>query len=91
MNKRQAQQLTTNTPARCRLSDLVIEAFDGKIWQPMGYDSWDAYCRAEFETAYIRLPREERIITVADMKDSGMLNRAIASALGVDEGTWQRP
>ena len=88
MNKRQAQQLTKRIRQHVAdLSDLVIEAFDGKIWQPMGYDSWDAYCRAEFETAYIRLPREERIITVAHMKDSGMSNRAIASALGVDEGT----
>ena len=40
MNKRQAQQLTKRIRQHVAdLSDLVIEAFDGKIWQPMGYDS----------------------------------------------------
>jgi transposase-like protein len=88
MDKQQALELTKKIrQARKDLTDLVIQAFDGKAWIPLGYDSWDDYCAAEFESDYLRLPKEERIQAVTRRKQAGMSNRAIASSLGVHEST----
>lgn len=88
MDKQQALELTKKIrQARKDLTDLVIQAFDGKAWIPLGYNSWDDYCAAEFKSDYLRLPKEERIQAVTRRKQAGMSNRAIASSLGVAHST----
>lgn len=67
--------------------DLVCEAYDGRVWLALGYESWDAYCSAELDGAAIRLPREQRQETVRSLRDAGLSQRAIASAVGVDHRT----
>lgn len=61
---------------------LIQEAYTSRAWASLGYDTWDAYCTAEFGTARLRLPREERQEVVASLRESGLSTRAIASAVG---------
>ena len=68
----------------------VVRAFQGRAWAALGYDSWDAYCDAEFDGARIKLPREERTMIVASLADAGMSTRAIAAATGVSHMTVDR-
>lgn len=62
---------------------LIQEAYTSRSWAVLGYDSWDAYCTAEFGTARLQLPREERQEVVASLRESGLSTRAIGSATGV--------
>ena len=68
---------------------LIKEAFDRRAWAALGYDSWESYCRKEFGTHLTRLSKELRREAVAALAtgDQPMSNRAIAAAIGVDEGT----
>jgi transposase-like protein len=66
---------------------LIREAYTSRTWAVLGYDTWDAYCTAEFGNARLRLPREERQEVVASLRDSGLSVRAIASATGVARNT----
>lgn len=91
MNKQEAQEITNKIrKARENLAELVIKAFDEKAWVPLGYTSWDDYCKTEFKSGYISIPREERVKTVAALKERGMSNRAVASSLGVSHTTVKR-
>lgn len=69
---------------------LVREAYTSRAWAALSYDSWDAYCAAEFGETRLRLPREERQEVVASLRDSGLSVRAIASATGFGRGTVER-
>lgn len=64
---------------------LIREAYTTRTWAALGYDTWDAYCTAEFGDTRLRLPREERQEVVASLRDSGLSTRAIASATGVSQ------
>lgn len=66
---------------------LIREAYTSRTWAVLGYDTWDAYCSAEFGETRLRLPREERQEVVASLRDSGLSVRAIASATGSSVGT----
>lgn len=66
---------------------LIREAYTSRTWAVLGYDSWDAYCTAEFGDTRLKLPREERQEVVASLRDSGLSVRAIASATGVARNT----
>lgn len=70
--------------------DLVITAYERGVWEPLGYASWDSYCRAEFGTARLRLPAEERAETVHSLREAGLSTRAIAAATGLGHGTVGR-
>lgn len=67
--------------------ELVIQAYVGQAWTALGYDSWDAYCAAEFQATHLRLPLEERTEVVASLRDAGMPYRAIAAATGSSVGS----
>lgn len=69
---------------------LIQEAYTSRTWAALGYDTWDAYCAAEFGTARLRLPREERQEVVASLRESGMSLRAISSATGISPATAMR-
>lgn len=66
---------------------LIREAYTSRTWAVLGYDTWDAYCTAEFGETRLRLPREERQEVVASLRDSGLSTRAIASATGLARNT----
>ncbi|SNS53632.1 hypothetical protein SAMN06309944_0693 [Micrococcales bacterium KH10] len=65
----------------------VIEAYTGRAWEALGYDSWDDYCASEFAGSRLALPRGERAEVAMSMRDAGMSFRAIGSALGVSDYT----
>ncbi|NUO42371.1 MAG: hypothetical protein HOV82_10065 [Streptomyces sp.] len=69
---------------------LIQEAYTSRAWAALGYETWDAYCTAEFGTARLRLPREERQEVVASLRESGMSLRAISSATGISPATAMR-
>ncbi|MFF6781392.1 hypothetical protein [Streptomyces sp. NPDC012510] len=69
---------------------LIQEAYTSRTWAALGYATWDAYCAAEFGTARLRLPREERQEVVASLRESGMSLRAISSATGISPATAMR-
>jgi len=85
-------------PAARSLTDQIRVALDG-TWQlvarayaeradlALGYAGWDDYCRAEFGSARLRLPREERAEVVASLREQGLSLRAIASATGTSLNT----
>ncbi|MFE3326844.1 hypothetical protein [Streptomyces sp. NPDC059176] len=62
---------------------LIREAYTSRTWAVLGYDTWDAYCTAEFGETRLKLPREERQEVVASLRDSGLSMRAIGAATGV--------
>jgi hypothetical protein len=68
---------------------LIKEAFDRRAWAALDYSSWDEYCQKELGTGLRRLAKESRRQAVAELTagDQPMSNRAIAAAIGVDEGT----
>ena len=88
----EAAQAVTN---RIRIAldgtwELIRDAYIGRAWIALGYESWDAYTDAEFQSSRLRLPREERQQAVASLRDSGLSIRAIASGLGIGDKTVQR-
>jgi hypothetical protein len=68
---------------------ILQEAFERRAWAALGYDSWDSYCSKELGTGLVRLAKEVRRQAVAELTggERPMSNRAVAAALGVDEGT----
>lgn len=69
---------------------MIREAYVSRAWAALGYDTWDAYCAAEFDTSRLALPREERREVVASLAESGLSTRAIGAAVGVSEATVRR-
>ncbi|MGO9032635.1 hypothetical protein [Mycobacterium sp.] len=63
----------------------VKRAYFGRIWLPMGYDSWAEWC--DCELGGFKLPIEERRAVVTGLAESGMSNRAIGAVTGVDKNT----
>lgn len=70
-----------------RIWDDMVALYQGRAWIALGYPSWDALCDTELGGARIALPRQQRQEIVCDLRQSGMSNRAIASAVGVAYGT----
>ncbi|WP_458686397.1 hypothetical protein [Nocardia tengchongensis] len=83
-----ARELTNTIRARvAQVWELVKQAYAARVWEPLGYGSWDSYCAAEFEGAQLRIPREERSEVVASLREIGMSTRAIAAATGLSQRT----
>ncbi|MFD6357256.1 hypothetical protein [Nocardia tengchongensis] len=70
--------------------ELIKQAYAARVWELLGYGSWDAYCATEFDGAQLRIPREERSEVVASLRDIGMSTRAIAAATGLSQRTVAR-
>jgi len=69
------------------MSELIKEAYQGRVWDALGYANWDEYVTREFGTGQLKIPREERTEYVASLRESGMSTRAIAAAAGVSDFT----
>ena len=66
----------------------LITAYHGRAWTWLGYETWDAYCKAEFKDAgMVRLDPIRRRDIVSELREAGMSTRAISSGLGVSVGT----
>lgn len=66
----------------------IIDAYQARDWETLGYDSWASYVEAEFVGATrLRLPREDRRELVSTLRNAGLSTRAIASATGASKGT----
>lgn len=70
--------------------ELIKEAYTGRAWAALGYESWDDYCSTEFGTNRLRLPREERREVVGSLREAGLSVRAIAAATGNNKETVSR-
>jgi hypothetical protein len=88
-DKSAARKLTAKLKTGLRNAvELVIQAYDGRIWIPLGYESWSTYLDSELGEYRVKLPAIERKELVRKMtEDAKMSSRAIASALGVDQKT----
>ncbi|MGV0068576.1 hypothetical protein ACRU44_12675 [Mycobacterium colombiense] len=88
LSNRQAMPLTQSIRnALQRLNVLILKAWQGQADKVPGYESWDAYCDAEFSSSLIRLPLETRTETVKSLFERGMSTRAIGAAVGVSDST----
>jgi hypothetical protein len=65
----------------------IAAAYAERDWVTLGYASFDAYVDSEFGEDRLRLSPEERREAVAELRLTGMSQRAIGSALGVDQKT----
>jgi hypothetical protein len=63
----------------------VKRAYFGRVWLPMGYDSWAEWCGCEL--GVFKLPAPERREVVTGLAEEGMSNRAIAAVVGVHSST----
>ncbi len=70
--------------------ELVTEAYLGRAWTALGYESWAIYCREELDLRHLRLPRDKRMEGVAALYASGMSLRAVAEATGYSRETIRR-
>lgn len=69
------------------VKELVVRAYLSRAWTALGYESWDAYCAAEFASSHMfQLPREDRPVTVRSLRNAGLSIRAIAAATGQSVG-----
>ena len=84
-----ARKLTQRIRAKLSdVLDLVLRAWEGRAWEPLGYDSWQAYVDAELpELASLRLPVDERRSAVAAWAARDMPQRAMAAGLNVSPAT----
>lgn len=90
MNEAEAREITSKINLSLDSTwDLIIEAWLGRADVALGYESWDAYTKAEFGTDRIKLPASKRLEVVASMRKS-MPVSVIAPALNVNPETIRR-
>jgi hypothetical protein len=59
---------------------LMVDAYRGEAWKALGYPTWAAYCKTEFERA--PLPQVRRREVALLMRAANVPYHAIAAALG---------
>lgn len=69
------------------LTELLDRARRGRVWVPLRYPSWEAYCAAELAGHLPRLSVDERRATVTELYARGHSKRAIAAGLDVADQT----
>lgn len=69
---------------------LIVESYQARDWESLGYGTWDEMCTREFGTSRLRLPREERAETIGSLRDAGLSLRAIAAVTGNSKDTVAR-
>ncbi|MCY1685115.1 hypothetical protein [Kocuria sp. SL71] len=69
---------------------LIVQAWEGRVWEPLGFETWDAWIDANFRGLQLRPPREQRDEVVQSMRDAGMSMRAISRATDLSYSTVQR-
>lgn len=69
---------------------LIVQAWEGRVWEPLGFETWDAWIDANFRGLQLRPPREQRDEVVQSMREAGMSMRAISQATDLSYSTVQR-
>jgi hypothetical protein len=70
---------------------LITEAYNGRIWLALGYNSWDKYREGEFGDAPLRLnPVDRKAAVVKMIEEANMSSRAIATMTGTSQMTAAR-
>jgi hypothetical protein len=91
LSELQARQLTREIADTLALAwDKIVAAYQRRVWEPLGYGSWDSYCRAELGSTRLRLPSEEREEAVRSLRSAGLSTRAIAAATGQSHTSVRR-
>lgn len=67
---------------------MVVQAWRGRAWEVLGYESWEAYCKAEF-TMPTMSPAERQAI-LPGLHEEGMPTAAIAVVVGTHRTTVTR-
>jgi hypothetical protein len=70
--------------------DLVVEAYEGRVWEVLGHDSWSAYVAAEVPALAVigkGLPVEQRREAVAVLRGRGLSLRGVSEVLGIAPNT----
>ncbi len=70
--------------------ELITRAYSLRVWDVLGYASWDDYCTGEFGQTRLCLPREKPDEVVLSLRECGLSLRAIASATGESKDTIRR-
>lgn len=84
--RERADRIRAGLASFMQMRQDIADAYAQRDWVALGYGSWGAYVDAEFG-AQRGLPRDERREAVAELRQIGMSQRAIASTLGVDQKT----
>jgi hypothetical protein len=87
----EARQLTREIADTLAIAwDKIVAAYQRRVWEPLGYSSWDCYCRAELSSTRLRLPSEEREEAVRSLRSARLSTRAIAAATGQSHTSVRR-
>lgn len=70
--------------------ELYDQAYKGRAWIPLGYESFEAMAKAEFGQARIWQSQQERDERILAFREAGWSDRGIGSLLGVGKGTIYR-
>lgn len=90
-SKVEARELTDELKADYgALQVKISSAWKGRIWIPLGYESWQEYLDIEFQNVSLRPPKELEEQIVAELRAAGMSTRGIASATEISEPTVRR-
>ncbi|MGH3599122.1 MAG: hypothetical protein ACRDQH_02400 [Pseudonocardiaceae bacterium] len=84
--RRRAEQIRTHVED---VKGLIVEAYQARDWETLGYANWADYCTDEFGGT-IAIPREERGDVVFTLRHAGLSTRAIGAAIGVAHDTVRR-
>lgn len=66
---------------------LVAQAKAEGDWDALGYESWEAYVKAEFGTGLLRLDRSVRRMWSRSLRDAGLSTREIAPVVNAHHST----
>jgi hypothetical protein len=90
LNLEQAQAITARIRGwvDVRPVDDIMAAYEGRVWEAMGYHNWADWCDGEL--GGFRLPLPQRRSVASDLAGRGMSNRSIAEVVGADERTVRR-
>lgn len=90
-NKAEARSITAKLHNHLEnAQELVIEAFEKKVWIALGYKSWNAYVTYEFDGLALNPPKEDRVSAIAQYTAAGMSTRAISAVTGLSKATVNR-
>lgn len=97
LSEEDARKLTEELREACeeianwieRAQELVVQAYAGRAWAALGYETWQAYCDAELP-ARPQLTVDERRSIVSMLRQHGLSTRAISAVTGAGYGTTQR-
>lgn len=91
LSKEEARKLTANLHQNLEnAQELIIEAFEKRVWLSLGYKSWNAYITYEFTGLTLTPPKEDRLTAVVSYAEAGMSTRAISAVTGLSVGSISR-